>query len=1500
MNIWLIMLIEKNLAIKVNFCFTFVFAMKKIFLLFVSILFLTFQSFAQTPFYKVMMQDFSYNFYTVCDSAEAYFKDKDKGKGSGYKPFLRWKYENEAKYYPSGSRMLDHFLPAKEFERIKASEEIKKEDKNIDFEIGVSQLALFTTSAGWQNLGPDSISNITGHYASGLGRLEYVEVNKSNAQQIYFGSRSGGLHRTSNGGATWAQNTDFLPASGVNAIATNPKNFDSVLINVRIAENGTSFGIYQSTNGGVTFTRTAFNPTNLGFGGLGSNFQINVIKYHPKIKNLVFVGTDRGIFRSTDNLATWTRLNNSWNVKEIEFHPTKDSIIYLYENYYWGSNKNNIFKSTNLGVSYTALGNITGNTDARINIALSAICPNCIFLSSDNGIWKSTDGGTTFTTTVNPAPNGVSLFYATPNDNDTSKYVSGYVDLFRSTNGGRSFNQCTWWSLGSAQHGNGNFQQNYNNSTSYVHADCNYLTAVNGAFYGCTDGFLVKSTDNGTTWKKLSTKVGIRENYNLGLSQSNHYKSVSGSQDNGTSIKTENGWIEAYGADGMECLIHPLNENWVIGSTQYGGRIRTFNNGVNISGIAPPGHSSWWIAPMFYDPNNHMTIFSAGVNIHKSTDFGTTWRTLGAPASFSGNQSNFGTIAENNSSLIILTNSDKIELSKDSGKTFTSIKGTLPNQYITDVVFAPKNDSIIVVTYGDYQNNNQKIYLSKNMGNTWTNITHNLGNMPILSVIIDHTDSMNIYLGAAIGIYKKSMISTNWKLYNKNLPNVSVKEMEINYGSNTLKAATWGRGMWEYSIANRENFPSIVKTNITSEVTTNTPKTSVKQFVTSVIESKDTLKSVFIKWSYNAPKFNNVIKMTKSNSTTWVSSKPLPDSIAGTKIYFKVFAVGINRDTTETYKFMYTLHPFEYCAAKGEKANGNLFINRFQLANIDNNNTGNTLDTTYLTKKIILFIDSTYTAIADFNTGWAENDLNIWIDYNKDATYSLNERVVSDINTTSLGTGSFKVPNTATEGNTFARVRLGYWDNTYSPCGTTLGEVENYPVEIRKTPILDYKGDTAICQNTSNEIKYTGTVVDSVKWTVSNGAKAFNFNGNFFNTNTLQAGNYSLTIKGFKYGKQYNKNIANAFKILAFPTANAGNDTRVCLKNSVTLTGLSSDSFTWNNGVKDNIAFYPITTKYYVLKAKSKRGCVNQDSVLVVVDTLPKAYAGLDKRICKGNLVTLTGSGDGALSWNNNVVNSAAFTPNISLQYVLTVTNNFNCQNKDSVNVIVDTLPYVNAGLDKNVCYKDFTTLNGKGDGTLTWNNGILNNIAFKPTQSNAYILTALNANNCSQKDTIQLYLTKVDTAINLINNKKLQAKAATAQYQWIDCNTYQIIQNAQNREFTATLNGNYAVVITENNCSDTSSCYQLLPLSLNNIIQPDVLKIYPNPTSSKVFIEYKDDKFFNYSITDMSGKIILKSEINYQYKTEINLENFETGVYFITINIYNKINKTIMVNLIK
>ena len=976
--------------------------------------------------YKEMMTDMSINFYGVCEAADLYFETHPKGKGSGWKGYQRWKNDNEYKYYPSGDRNnIDPYFVKNQFEQFQQASSTPK--------------SLFPT--GWKELGPISPGQITGHYAFGMGRIVTFYVDPNNSQRLYLGTKTGGFWKSLNGGTTWTGgSTDFLTACGVSTIAVSPTNPDSVLININNSQNATTHGIYRSIDGGSNWILSNFNPTNLGWGGLGTNSQIFKIKYHPTIPNLIFIGTKNGLYRSDNNLSTWSVSVANDDFTDIDFHPTNPNIVYAYAK----NTPNNVFVSTDAGLTFTTVA-IPGSAGGVGTVAVSPDCPDCVYYMSGNGLWKSSNSGVSFTLVSNPGESDAGFAVS---DIDDSKMIAGYLDAFASSDGGLNFSQVTYWSLGNTNGAGSGHQVSYNTSTDYIHADLQAAECVNGVFYAVTDGFLVNSPDNGTSWNKLSEDIGIRMNYNLGVSQSNHDRTICGSQDNGTSVNTENGWVEMYGADGMEGFIHPLNDDWMIGSLQNGGRRRTKNAGQSNSGATPSGQNAYWIAPIFYDPNEQMRVYSLGESVHQSDDFGSTWTTLGSP-SFSSTIK-FATIAENNSNLIIAVRNENIELSNDGGVSWIDIQANLPSYSITDVAFDPTDDSTVVVTYGRYQNDNSKVFITHNLGASWQNITYNLGNMPVRSVVIDHTNASTIYLGTEIGLYKKAMSDLTWSLYNTALPNTSIREIEIMWGSNTLRATTWGRGLWEYAIDGRLDFPAITNTDITSPPTETVPKESIDQFVSATIMYDNTISSAYVEWSINAPTFGNVIPMSNVSGNDWVSNTALPDYPAGTKMYFKVFAVGTLGDTTETYKFMYTVKPFEYCAAAGTNDGSNLRITNVTVANI-NNSTANDSYTYYGNEVVYLTPGSTYSITLTGSTSWSQNDYAAWIDFNKDAIFDTNEAILYEINAGSTtATASFTIPpNAVLEDTLVLRARMGYWySSDIDPCGSALGEVEDYPVWI--------------------------------------------------------------------------------------------------------------------------------------------------------------------------------------------------------------------------------------------------------------------------------------------------------------------------------------------------------------------------------------------------------------------------------------------------------------------
>ena len=608
-----------------------------------------------------------------------------------------------------------------------------------------------------------------------------------------------------------------------------------------------------------------------------------------------------------------------------------------------------------------------------------------------------------------------------------------------SNDGGQTWNQVTYWATGNA---------NYDTTGQYVHADIRGSRSYNGVFWVNTDGLLAKSVDNGITWEIFEGQ-SIRENYCLGVSQSNHFRTITGSQDNGTSIKNENNWIEFYGADGMEGIIHPLNDDWMIGSLQFGGKRRTKDGGYNQDGVNPDDFSGDWVTPLMYDPNNQMSIYTMTNILYRSDDFGSNWTTL-ANSFFGGNIQN-AAIAENNSDILAISNYNRLKISNDGGLTFVEVSQSLPNQFINDIAFDPNNDDTIIVTYGTYSNNNQKVYITNDQGNSWENITYNLGNMPIRSVVIDHTENSTIYLGAEIGVYKKSMSATSWELYNENLPNTTMMELEVVYGSNTLRGTTWGRGVWEYSLAGRENYPSIRTTTISNQPTDTQPKEGLEQFVTSTIEFDGDLSSVYVEWSTQSE--SDIIQMSNSENDVWISNSAIPNFEAGTKVFFKVFAESNEGQVSETYRFMYEVRANILCTPS-MNCDYNDGFQLFQLHDIDNTSGCEGYgDFTSLSTDLEQGMEYELTV----TTGYGDQYIKVWIDYNDDLDFTEDEVVVNNhIIAPGVAGGvytetiSLIIPEDATLGQHILRAKANWAaDVPVDPCvETTYGETEDYSVVI--------------------------------------------------------------------------------------------------------------------------------------------------------------------------------------------------------------------------------------------------------------------------------------------------------------------------------------------------------------------------------------------------------------------------------------------------------------------
>jgi hypothetical protein len=166
-------------------------------------------------------------------------------------------------------------------------------------------------------------------------------------------------------------------------------------------------------------------------------------------------------------------------------------------------------------------------------------------------------------------------------------------------------------------------------------------------------------------------------------------------------------------------------------------------------------------------------------------------------------------------------------------------------------------------------------------------------------------------------------------------------------------------------------------------------------------------------------------------------------------------------------------------------------------------------------------------------------------------------------------------------------------------------------------------------------------------------------------------------------------------------------------------------------------------------------------------------------------------------------------------------------------------------------------------------------------------VLTATNG--CDSTLTTVLVINPAIDVTTSLSGLTISANESSATYQWIDCdNSNQAIAGETNQSFTASANGNYAVIVTQNNCSDTSACVNISTVGVkeNNVLNG--ISIYPNPSNG---IYNLSGLKVNSKITvyDAIGQIIYTSIIT-ESKETINISNVPNGIYMIQIKSENSI----------
>ncbi len=710
--------------------------------------------------YLKMMESETYTVQEIIDNGEAYFAERDQGKGSGYVQFKRWEYNakrlmNEAGYLPK-------------------TEAVLAEIENYNAYLNTSSATRQSLTDNWEELGPQDW-NATTSWNPGVGRITGIAIDQNNSDHMIVGANTGGVWKTLDGGENWMPLGDYFSNLRVYSVTIHPINSDHYFFG---STNGL---IYHSLDAGATW--------NL-LGDMGSS-SVNKILIHPTDPSIVFATSQNGgIRKSSDGGLNWVAAVTDSQGYDIEFKPNNPNVVY--------ATGTNFHVSYNGGESFST--NVTFESAPKM-IGVSPSDENVIYVleasgGSFGGIYKSVNAGFTFSELDHEGRNyfgydtaGFDSGGQAPRDMDIAVnpedanevHIAGVL-TWKSTDGGENFSCTSDWVPGNAENAN----------IGYCHADVDLLLFNGTTLFAGTDGGIFKAEDTANVtaeyYEDLTAGLGIRQLYKIGITQTPEVIITAGSQDNGSSFYSEaEGWKDWIGADGMEGFIDKDNSSKMFGMIQFGGVYRTFNGGQTTSGISIPSQGNW-VTPFEQDPILTDVIYIGLNRVYKSVASGNNWTAISQELGGNLNQLK---IANSNNLFIYASRGGLLFKTEDGGAT-DWLQLPSPGGSINSIAIHPTNPEKIAVA----TTSNSKVFVSEDGGLSWLNYKFNLPGFSALALVWDNNGEDGLYLGMDYGIFYIDNTFNEWQPYSTNLPNVIINELEINSVDGKIYAGTYGRGLW--------------------------------------------------------------------------------------------------------------------------------------------------------------------------------------------------------------------------------------------------------------------------------------------------------------------------------------------------------------------------------------------------------------------------------------------------------------------------------------------------------------------------------------------------------------------------------------------------------------------------------------------------------------------------------------------------------------------------------
>jgi photosystem II stability/assembly factor-like uncharacterized protein len=676
------------------------------------------------------------------------------------------------------------------------------------------------------------------------GRVTTVTGVPSQPKTFYMGVASGGLFRTTDGGANWVAITDGkvpVGSTGCVAVADSDPNIiylgtgsDDVRSNV-----STGRGMYKTTDGGQTWK----------FIGLYNAGQIGSVRIHPTNPNIVWVAAqgdafksnaERGVFKTTDGGQTWRKvlfLSDQVGAVDLEIQPGDSNVIYVWmsrlERKPWtiisGSRDGGFYKSTDGGEHFTKkTTGLPNELIGKANLAVTAANPKRIYALVEakpgGGLYRSDDAGETWALTNSQATSIQRPFYyvalgADPTNADI--VYAGAESFFKSTDGGKTF------TIFRTPHGD--------NHDIWVNPKDGQIVIQSN------DGGANISTDGGRTWSSQMNQP-TAEIYGVWLDNQFPYKIYGAQQDNSTIIMSSQpdaagreDWRSGPGCETGPIMPHPKNPEIVYGSCkgQYSvmnlrtGQEKNYWVGAQSLYGNPASdliYRMQRVSPMATSPHDPEVLYYGSQYLHRTRDRGVTWERISPdltakPACCQGASgepitrdvtgeefySTLYAIAESPLEKGVIwtgANDGPFHVTRDNGKTWTNVTPReLPTggrvQYIEPSPHRKGSAYYAVYRWllGDYQ---PYIYRTDNYGKTWTRLTDGKNGIPAdwpTRVVREDPDREGLlYVGTEFGMFISFDNGAHWQSFQLNLPNVPVTDIKVHHKD--LVVSTQGRSIW--------------------------------------------------------------------------------------------------------------------------------------------------------------------------------------------------------------------------------------------------------------------------------------------------------------------------------------------------------------------------------------------------------------------------------------------------------------------------------------------------------------------------------------------------------------------------------------------------------------------------------------------------------------------------------------------------------------------------------